>query len=132
MRTARTSWTPFGAEREYTDRIGYLVAFAVRTRDFGYLARGLTPPEAEFRFEITAPSGAVWEFGATDATQKVTGPAVDFCLLATRRRHRGDLAVTASGAEADRWLDIAQCYRGSPGPGRLPGQFTAAHAGTAS
>jgi hypothetical protein len=41
----------------------------------------------------------------------------------TRRRHRDDLAVTASGAEADHWLDIAQAYRGSPGEGRRPGQF---------
>jgi uncharacterized protein (TIGR03084 family) len=110
-------------EREPTDRIGHLVAFAVRTWDFGYLVRGLTPPDTPFRFEIIAPSGTVWEFGPADATQRVTGPAVDFCLLATRRRHRDDLAVTATGAEAEHWLDIAQCYRGSPGQGRSPGQF---------
>jgi enediyne biosynthesis protein E11 len=114
-----------GVTRENTDRIGHLVAFAVRTWDFGYLARGLTPPEVTFRFEITAPSGAVWEFGPADSTQRVTGPAADFCLLVTRRRHRDDLAVTASGAEAEQWLDIAQCYRGTPGPGRTPGQFAA-------
>jgi enediyne biosynthesis protein E11 len=117
-----------GAHREHTDRIVHLAGFAVHTWDFGYLVRGLTPPEQQFRFEITAPSGALWEFGPADATNKVTGPAVDFCLLVTRRRHRDDLAVTASGAEADRWLDIAQAYRGSPGEGRRPGQF----AGTAA
>jgi uncharacterized protein (TIGR03084 family) len=112
-----------GAQREHTDRIGHLVAFAARTWDFGYLARGLTPPEEEFRFEITAPSGQLWEFGPADATQRVSGPAVDFCLLATRRRHRDDLAVVATGDEAEHWLGIAQCYRGSPGQGRTPGQF---------
>jgi enediyne biosynthesis protein E11 len=112
-----------GANRQYTDRIGHLVAFAVRTWDFGYLARGLTPPEREFRFEITAPSGTRWEFGPADASQKVSGPAVDFCFLVTRRRHREDLAIVAEGAEANHWLDIAQAYRGSPGPGRSPGQF---------
>src|SRR5579859_7424806 len=46
-----------GAPREYTDRIGHLVWFGTRNRDFGYLVRGLTPPDAEFRYEITAPSG---------------------------------------------------------------------------
>jgi uncharacterized protein (TIGR03084 family) len=117
-----------GATRSYTDRIGYLVAFAVRTWDFGYLARGLTPPEVTFRFEITAPSGALWEFGPAEATQRVTGPAVDFCLLVTRRRHRDDLAVTASGADADQWLNIAQAYRGTPGQDRTPGQFATVHA----
>ena len=112
-----------GVEREWTDRIGHLVGFAVRTWDFGYLARGLTAPEVEFRFELTAPSGGLWAFGPAAAAQKVTGPAADFCLLVTRRRHRDDLALVASGAEADHWLDIAQCYRGPAGPGRSPGQF---------
>jgi enediyne biosynthesis protein E11 len=112
-----------GARRDYTDRIGSLARFAVRNRDFGYLLRGFTPPEDEFRIELTAPSGAAWEFGPAEARQRITGPAVDFCLLVTRRRHRDDLALAATGAEADRWLDIAQAYRGSPGAGRTPGQF---------
>src|SRR5262249_8596465 len=47
-----------GVRRAPTDRLRHLVAFAVRTWDFGYQARGLTPPEVEFRFEFTAPSGA--------------------------------------------------------------------------
>jgi uncharacterized protein (TIGR03084 family) len=114
-----------GAQRERTDRIGHLVAFAVRTWDFGYLARGLTPPQVEFRFELTAPSGALWAFGPQDAAQRITGPAEDFCLLVVRRRHRDDLALTATGAAADHWLDIAQAYRGPAGPGRTPGQFAA-------
>jgi enediyne biosynthesis protein E11 len=114
-----------GARREHTDRIWHLTAFAVRTWDFGYLARGLKAPEQEFRFELTSPSGELWEFGPADSTQRVSGPAVDFCLLTTRRRHRADLALVAEGAEADYWMNIAQCYRGSPGEGRSPGQFAA-------
>ncbi|GIH67812.1 TIGR03084 family metal-binding protein [Sphaerimonospora thailandensis] len=114
-----------GVRPERTDRLRHLVGFAVLTRDFGYQARGLTAPDAQFRFEITAPSGELWEFGPADAEQRVSGPAVDFCLLVTRRRHRDDLAVTAVGAEADQWLDIAQAYRGPAGPGRAPGQFAA-------
>jgi len=106
-----------------TDRIRRLADFAVRTWDFGYLARGLTPPAVQFGYELTAPSGAVWQFGPADAEQRISGPAVDFCLLVTRRRHRDDLALTASGPDADHWLDIAQAYRGTPGAGRVPGQF---------
>lgn len=115
-----------GVSRERTDRLRYLVEFAVRTWDFGYLARGLTPPAVEFGFELTAPSGAVWRLGPSDAEQTISGPAVDFCLLVTRRRHRADLALRATGADADQWLDIAQAYRGPAGPGRAPGQFPAA------
>lgn len=113
-----------GATREHTDRIGHLTWFGARNRDFGYLVRGLTPPEAEFRFELTAPSGKVWAFGPADAENRITGPAVDFCMLVTRRRHHSDLAIQATGPEAEKWLDIAQAYRGSPGAGRRPGQFS--------
>lgn len=113
-----------GIRREYNDKIGHLAWFVTRNRDFGYVVRGLTPPEAPFRYELTAPSGALWEFGPADAENRITGPALDLCLLATRRRHRADLSVLATGAEADRWLSIAQVYRGSPGAGRAPGQFS--------
>lgn len=112
-----------GVRRQFTDRVGHVAAFAVRTWDFGYQAHGLTPPEVTFRFELTAPSGKLWEFGPADGTQRIVGPAVDFCLLVTRRRHRADLALQAYGEDADRWMDIAQAYRGPAGAGRQPGQF---------
>src|SRR5262249_31197496 len=112
-----------GARREYTDRIGHVAAFAVRTWDFGYLARGLNPPDVAFQYELTAPSGKQWRFGPEDAVQRISCPGVDFWLLVTRRRHRDDLALQATGADADQWLHIAQAYRGPAGAGRRPGQF---------
>jgi enediyne biosynthesis protein E11 len=115
-----------GVRRVHTDRIKHLVDFSVRVRDFAYAPHGLTPPETEFRFEITAPSGEVWTFGPEDSTQRITGTAEDFCLLTTRRRHRDDLSVKAVGAEADQWVGIAQAYRGPAGAGRVAGQFAEA------
>jgi uncharacterized protein (TIGR03084 family) len=114
-----------GVVREPTDRIRAVVEFGVRNRDFGYLARGLTPPEGEFRFELTAPSGARWEFGPAGEARRISGPAIDFCLLVTRRRHPADLALVASESVTQRWLHLAQAYRGPAGPGRVPGQFAA-------
>jgi enediyne biosynthesis protein E11 len=114
-----------GVTRVHTDRLWHVAWFTTLTWDFGYQSRGLTPPEVQFRFELTAPSGATWEFGPADAEQRITGPAEDLCLLAIRRRHRADLALTAVGADADNWLDIAQAYRGPAGEGRQPGQFRA-------
>ncbi len=52
--------------------------------------------------------------------QRVTGSALDFCLLVTQRAHRADLDLTADGPDADRWLDIAQAFAGPPGEGREP------------
>jgi uncharacterized protein (TIGR03084 family) len=104
----------------------HLARLGHRTRDFAYVSRGLRPPAGEFRVELTSPGGELWTFGPEDATQRVTGPAVDFCLLVTRRRHRADLRLRAEGADADQWLDFAQAYAGPPSPGRAPGQFPAA------
>ena len=69
---------------------------------------------------LVAPSQAVWAWGPEDAVQTVTGPAYDFCLLVTQRVHRRDTALEAVGTDADRWLDIAQCFAGPPGEGRAP------------
>ena len=113
-----------GVTRERTDRLWHLAWFATLTWDFGYQSRGLTAPEVQFRYELTAPSGELWEFGPANAEQKITGVAEDFWLLVTRRRHRDDLAVSATGADAEAWLDVAQAYRGPAGDGRRPGQFS--------
>jgi uncharacterized protein (TIGR03084 family) len=63
----------------------------------------------------------VWTYGPQEAAQRVTGPALDFCLLVTQRANRADLALRAQGPDADRWLDIAQAFAGPPGAGRQPG-----------
>lgn len=112
-----------GARHAVSDDLRYPVAFAALVWDFGYQSRGLVPPAEPVRFEITAPSGAEWRFGPPGSTQVVRGPANDLCLLVTRRRHRDDVEITASGAEADRWISLAQAYRGPAGPGRVAGQF---------
>lgn len=116
-----------GVRREPTDRIQHLVAFAVRTWDFGYQARGLPTPEIELRFELTAPSGAVWEYGPEQSDQLIKGSAADFCLLVSRRRHPADLDLRATGDQAGHWLTVAQAYRGPAGTGRTPGQFAASN-----
>ncbi|MDX2851731.1 TIGR03084 family metal-binding protein [Streptomyces sp. PA03-3a] len=111
-----------GVRRAPTARLRHVARIAVRARDYAYFVNGRTPPAEEFRVELTAPDGTLWAFGPQDAAQRVTGPALDLCLLATRRRHRRDLAVRAEGADADRWLDIAQAFAGPPGAGREPGE----------
>ena len=112
-----------GVARPATDRLRHVAHIGVRTRDFAYLVRDRPAPAEPFRVELIAPSGEVWAWGPEDALQRVTGPAVDFCLLVTQRRHRDDLALVAEGADADAWLDIAQAFAGPPGEGRTKGQF---------
>jgi uncharacterized protein (TIGR03084 family) len=106
-----------------TARLRHVAHLGVRTRDFSFLAHDRTPPDEPFRVELRAPDGSQWEWGPADAAQRVTGAALDFCLLVTQRRHRDDLAVHAEGAEASEWLEIAQAFAGAPGPGRESVQF---------
>lgn len=101
-----------------SDRIQHVVHLGVRTRNFAFSVHQLEAPAEEFRVELTAPSGAVWTYGPEGAAQSVRGPAYHFCLLVTQRRHRDDLDLVPTGADADRWLDIAQAFAGPPGGGR--------------
>ncbi|MGP3989705.1 TIGR03084 family metal-binding protein [Streptomyces sp. 3N207] len=107
-----------GVAREPTDRLRHVVRIGVRARDFAYAVRGLEPPAEPFRVEVTGPGGDVWVHGPRDASQRVTGDALDFCRLVTQRLHRDDARVRAEGAEAERWLGIAQAFAGPPGGGR--------------
>ncbi|MEU9982343.1 TIGR03084 family metal-binding protein [Streptomyces sp. NPDC050856] len=109
-----------GAVRAPTARLRHVAWIGVRARDHAFAVRGRTPPAAPFRVELVAPDGGLWTYGPQDAGQRVTGPALDFCLLVTQRAHRDDLAVRAEGRDADRWLDIAQAFAGPAGAGRPP------------
>ncbi|MEU0674910.1 TIGR03084 family metal-binding protein [Streptomyces sp. NPDC006172] len=117
---ARDVADTLGVTPEPTDRLRHIVRLGVRTRDFSFGVHGLSVPFEEFRVELLGPGGELWTYGPEDAADRVTGPALDFCLLVTQRAHRADLALRADGLDADRWLDIAQAFAGPPGAGRPP------------
>lgn len=105
-----------GQEREPTARLKNIAHLGVRTRGFAFLNAGQDVPTQDVRVELEAPDGSTWSWGSGE--DSVTGPALDFCLLVTQRRARKDLRLTAEGATADAWLDLAQCFAGPAGKGR--------------
>jgi uncharacterized protein (TIGR03084 family) len=109
-----------GAERPPTDRLRHIAQLGVITRGWSYVNRGLEPPEVDVRVELAAPSGDTWCFGPDDAPESVTGPAVDFCLVVTQRRHVDDTALVVTGEHARDWMLRAQTFAGAatdgPGP----------------
>lgn len=107
-----------GITRPATARLRSIAHIGVRTCDFAFTVHGLTPPADPFFVELRAPDGDTWSWGPADAAQRVTGSAEDFCFLVTQRRPRSALDVTAEGADAQKWLTIAQAFAGPPGPGR--------------
>lgn len=112
-----------GVTRTPTARLRTVAHISVRTRNFAYTVHGESGPAEEFRVELTAPDGTLWTWGPDDATQRVTGPAIDFCLVTTQRRHRADTTLITEGPDAEHWLTIAQAFAGPPGEGRTEGQF---------
>lgn len=67
-----------------------------------------------FLVELSAQDGGSWTWGPPEVSERVSGPALDSCLLVTQRRHRDDMAVVVTGA---------QVFAGPPGAGRSAGQF---------
>lgn len=107
-----------GVRRPATARLRSIAHIGVRTRDFAFAINGLTPPMEQFHVELRAPDGSTWSWGQEQAPQRVTGSAEDFCRLVTQRRPLSALDVTGEGADAEKWLTIAQAFAGPPGPGR--------------
>jgi uncharacterized protein (TIGR03084 family) len=110
-------------EREPTARLRHIAHIAVRARPYNYAQHGLALPAGEVRVELSAPDGSLWTWGPEDAADRVSGEALDFCLVTAQRRHLLDADLRVEGPLATEWMGIAQAYAGPPGPGRRPGQF---------
>ena len=99
-------------------RLRHVAHIGVRTFGFSFESHGLEAPDTDIRVELTAPDGTLWTWGDPVAPERVVGPALDFCLVVTQRRHPDDTDLVATGPIASQWLTIAQAFAGPPGAGR--------------
>jgi uncharacterized protein (TIGR03084 family) len=109
-----------GVALEPTARLRHVAHIGVAARGFSFAAHGLPHPERAVRVELDAPDGGLWAWGPQEAADRVTGPALDFCLVVTQRCHRADTTLAVAGDAAERWMSIAQAFAGPPGSGRAP------------
>jgi uncharacterized protein (TIGR03084 family) len=112
-----------GVSRAATERLRHIAHLGVLTRAFSFTNQGRPAPTEDVRVELVSPAGARWSWGDPAATNRVGGPALDFCLVVTRRRHVADTRLDIRGPVAEEWMLRAQVFAGPPGPGRRPGQF---------
>ncbi|MHB8294274.1 MAG: TIGR03084 family metal-binding protein [Acidimicrobiales bacterium] len=112
-----------GAVPSVSDRLRHVADLGARARVASFLVHGLAVPDAAVRVELASPGGELWSWGPPGAPDAVAGPALDFCLVVTRRRHVLATSLSVTGDAAARWMEIAQAYAGPPGPGRAPEQF---------
>lgn len=109
-----------GDERPATDRLRHITQLGFITRGWTYVNRGIEAPAGDVRLHLTGPGGDAWRFGADDAADVVRGPALDFCLVVTQRRHVDDTALEIAGDVARDWLEKAQAFAGPPTDGPRP------------
>lgn len=112
-----------GVSRRGSPGLRQIAHLGVRTFANSFVSHRRPVPESPVRVALVAPDGTEWSWGPDDAPDEVRGPAVDFCLVVTQRRHPSDTALVARGSVAEDWLSVAQAFAGPPGPGRQPGQF---------
>lgn len=106
-----------------TTALRQVAHIGVRALPNSFRTRQLDVPTEPVYVRLEAPAGDLWEWGPIDSADRVSGSALDFCLVATQRRHVADTELEITGAVAEEWMDIAQAFAGAAGTGRLPGQF---------
>ncbi|HEX4832701.1 MAG TPA: TIGR03084 family metal-binding protein [Trebonia sp.] len=114
-----------GTARPLTARLRHVAEIGIRARRFSFASRGLPVPPEPVYVELAAPDGSTWTWGAADAVNRVTGDALDFCLVVTQRRNVADTGLRVAGDGATAWIAIAQAFAGRPTdpppPGSQPG-----------
>lgn len=109
-----------GVQRRTTDRLHHIAQLGFITRKWSYMNRSEAVPDDPVRVALDAPSGDAWTFGPPEATESVSGPAEDFCLVVTQRRHVDDTALVTTPLGRD-WMLKAQAFAGPPTDGPAPG-----------
>jgi uncharacterized protein (TIGR03084 family) len=112
-----------GVQRLATGRLRHVAHLGVATLGFSFQLNGRPVPAEPVRVELSVPGGETWTWGPAGVPDSVTGPALDFCLAVTQRRHLDDTGLRVTGPVAAEWMSIAQAFAGAAGPGRSPGQF---------
>ncbi|HEX9834566.1 MAG TPA: TIGR03084 family metal-binding protein [Mycobacterium sp.] len=86
----------------------------VATFEFSHRLHGVEIPSDAVHVVLESPDGGQWTWGPIDSTNTVAGPAEDFVLVVTQRRHWTETDLVAHGSVARGWLELAQAFAGAP------------------
>ena len=96
-------------ELEPTDRLWHIARLAWRTIPYAFQRAGAEPP-GPVAFRLEAPSGAAWSFGEDDAPTVISGSGHELCQVAAQRRSAADTALTGTGPDAARVLELVRTF----------------------
>ena len=111
-----------GLKRENADRIRNIAHLGVNTFGWTFVNRKQPVPEPTPYVRLTAPSGAIWEWGDASEAERVDGAAEEFCQVVCQTRNIADTSLETTGSVATQWMSVAQCFAGPPKDPPAPGQ----------
>ncbi|MGH8998695.1 MAG: maleylpyruvate isomerase family mycothiol-dependent enzyme [Acidimicrobiia bacterium] len=104
---ARAVGAPLGA----SGRLWHIARLAWRTIPYSFTRAGIPVPSGPVAAILAAPDGSTWEFTPDEApATTITGPALDFCLVAGRRLDPAKSQLRGEGADAERVLALVRTY----------------------
>lgn len=118
---AQAVYDVLGKDRVDADRVGNIVRLGVNTWGWTWKNRRMEPPGQMPHIRLTAPSGAVWEYGEPSDSGSIEGSATEFCQVVTQCRNVADTSLEVTGEVAHQWMAVAQCFAGPPQDPPAPG-----------
>jgi len=102
--------TGLGREVSAGARLRPIARLAWRTLPYAF-ARADQSLSGPVALRLTAPDRTIWEFDPDEpAVTTVSGPALDFCLVAARRISPSESALTATGPDGAAVLDLVRTW----------------------
>jgi uncharacterized protein (TIGR03084 family) len=99
-----------GREVVAAERLWPIARLAWRTLPYAFARAGKTMA-GPVALRLAAPGGETWEFEPdTPPATTVSGPALDFCLVAARRVAPAETALAAAGPDGDAVLDLVRTF----------------------
>lgn len=114
-------WDAIRRPRPVHARLKHIAHLGASTFGWSFVVRGQQAPGPQPWVDLEGPAGERWTWGEATASDAVRGPALDFCLVVTQRRHVQDTALQLTGPTAAAWMALAQCFAGEPATGPAPG-----------
>ena len=100
-----------GADLQPDARLWHIARLGWRTIPYAFARAGMPAPAGPVAARLVAPDGSAWNFEPDDPPATViSGPALEFCLIAGRRLDPSESSVEAVGPDAADVLTLIRTY----------------------
>ena len=109
-----------GVEITESARVPHILFLSWQSRPNAYRINGLELPDTPVYLELQLADGSQWTRGEPNTENYIKGKALDWALVAVKRRNWMDTGLEVVGDEARRYADVAQTFAGPADLSPLP------------